>query len=342
MSSCIKIAIGVLARNEAERIGLLLGDLARQTLLSKPGLSIDVVVVANACSDGTADVARVALQKGFGNSNTRVVELAQAGKANAWNTFAHELLADDVDYVFFLDGDIRIQNEGDLQSIFEALKRSPDAVVAVDRSVKDLELEKPRGLAEWLIKKGTGTANDTRTAIAGALYCVRYAAIADIWMPLGLPGEDGFLRAMLLTSSFEHEEQLARHVFVADAYHVFESTRDARSVFAHNVRLAIGTAVNILLFWELRRVRASGQRISDYIRARNAANPAWVNDLVRERLRSSYFPLEPRFLLRRLRERNNWRSLGRLAIAVLGTGFDLAVFARATRLMRKGHGAGYW
>jgi glycosyltransferase involved in cell wall biosynthesis len=337
------VAIGVLARNESDRIGLLLKDVASQTLLRSANLSVRLVVVANGCSDTTAEVARAALEHdGFRNVATQVIEIAKPGKANAWNEFVHNILSANVEYVFFLDGDIRIPGEADLLRILDALKSSPHAVVAVDRSVKDLELEEPSGLSEWLIKKGTGTANDTTIAIAGALYCVRYAAIADIWMPLGLPGEDGFLRAMLLTSSFQHEEQMERHVFVKDAFHVFESTRDAKSVFRHNVRLAIGTAINILLFWELRRVRASGQRVSEYVRSRNAADPAWVNDLVRERLRSSYFPLEPKFLLRRLRQGRNWTSLKRFGVGLFGTAFDLAVFVEATRLMRRGAGAGYW
>ena len=44
-------------------------------------------------------------------------------------------------------------------------------------------------------------------------------------MPIGLPGEDGFLRAMILTSNFTKEENLDRLVFVEGARHIFESER---------------------------------------------------------------------------------------------------------------------
>lgn len=344
----LKLGVAILARNEAGQIGRLIEDLGEQTLLGDERLSIEIFVVANGCTDRTAEVARRALAAGpFARDRitTSVHELAQAGKANAWNELVHRIAPEDTDYMFFLDADVRIPDQHSLEAVFDRLESSTTAVVAVDRSVKDIELEEPRGLVEHLIKVATGTAEDTQTAIAGACYCVRHAEARKIWMPIGIPGEDGFLRAMLLTSSFAHDEQLDRHVFVGEAYHVFESLRDVRSVIRHNVRLAIGTTINILLFWRLRELRAEGRDVTEYIRARNATDPGWVNDLIRERLKTSFFPLEKRFLLRRLRrvaggpER---RSPAKWAIALLGTAFDAIVFLKATRLMRKGAGAGYW
>jgi glycosyltransferase involved in cell wall biosynthesis len=337
------VTIGVLARNEAARIGDLLDDVARQTLLSAPDIDIAIVVVANGCSDRTAEVARVRFGDGrFAGVSTAVHELEKPGKSNAWNELVHSIASEGTDFLFFLDGDIRIPSENSMLLVVRALIDSSQAVVAVDRSVKDLELEHPKRFSEWLIKKGTGTANDTRQAIAGAFYCVRYSAVAGIWLPIGLPGEDGFLRAMLLTSSFSHDEDMSLHVFVQNACHVFESLRDARSVIRHNVRLAIGTAINIALFGELRRVRAAGEDVAEYIRRRNQVDPAWVNELIARRLKTTYFPLQPRFLLRRLQQPRSWSSVRAFAVAVFGTAFDAVVFFEATRMMRRGTGAGHW
>jgi len=338
-----RVVIGVLARNEALRIGDLLRDVGRQTLLVAADFDISIAVVANGCSDRTAEVAREHFShRRFAGVTTAVQEVDIPGKSNAWNEFVHSVVPCDTDFVFLLDGDIRIPEENSMLLVLRSLADNREAVVAVDRSVKDLELEQPKGFTERLIKIATGTANDTRLAIAGAFYCARYSAIRGIWLPIGLPGEDGFLRAMLLTSSFTHEEDMSRHIFVEDAYHVFESLRDARSVLRHNVRLAIGTALNIALFGELRRLRAAGEDVAEYIRKRNSADPTWVNELIRRRLKASYFPLQPKWLLRRIQQRRSWRSATALAIAVLGTAFDLIVFAKATRLMRRGAGAGHW
>lgn len=347
----LNVCIGILARNEEERIGDLIADLGRQTLLtSAPLASVKIVVVANGCTDRTADVARRALaRRPFDQLRVSpsVYELARPGKSNAWNELVHRITPNSTDYIIFLDADIRIPERTALNLVLQRLMMSPKAVVAVDRSVKDIELEKPRGIVERLIKVATGTANDPRTAIAGACYCACFSEVRRIWMPIGLPGEDGFVRAMLLTSNFGHEEQLQRLVFVEDAYHVFESIRDFGGIVRHNVRLAIGTAVNILLFWHFMQLRKEKKfDVAEYVCARNASDPGWVNSLMRERLSTSYFPLEPRFLLRRLQTVGSsparQRSPKAWAVALLGTGFDLIVFLKATMLMRKGAGAGYW
>jgi glycosyltransferase involved in cell wall biosynthesis len=345
----LTVSVGILARNEEAGIAQLIEDLGEQSLLTDGRISVHVHVVANGCTDRTADAARRAFAAPpFVNleAGSSVHELERTGKSNAWNTFVHEVVPESSDYLLFLDGDIRIPDRNSLKRVIERLTASPEAVVAVDRSVKDIELENPDGIVEKLIKLATGTAHDTRTAIAGACYCARFSEVRRIWMPIGLPGEDGFLRAMLLTSNFEHEERLERLVFVEDAYHVFESMRDLGGVIRHNVRLAIGTTVNILLFWHFMELRKKNLDIAEYVRARNVSDPDWVNDLTRDRLTTNYFPLEPRFLSRRLRgvmsRPARQRSAKTWAVALLGTGFDLVVFLKATLLMRKGAGAGYW
>ena len=123
---------------------------------------------------------------------------------------------------------------------------------AVDESVKDLSEKAHKTIIERLILAVSGTAHDNRTAIAGALYCVRYGILTKIWMPIGLPGEDGFLRAMILTENFTRDENLELIAFADGARHIFESERNIGGVFRHNIRLAIGTAINVLLFKHIR------------------------------------------------------------------------------------------
>lgn len=342
------VCLGILARNEAAGIAKLIADLGEQSLLLADSFDITIIVVANGCTDDTAKVAKTAFEAGPFARNavtTAVRDVARPGKSNAWNLLVHEFAPQESDFILFLDGDIRIPKKDTLELVIRKLTESPHAVVAVDRSVKDLSLERPVGIKERLIRAGTGTATDTRTAIAGALYCVRASELHDIWLPLGLPGEDGFLRAMLLTSSFSRQEDLSRIVYVGNAFHVFDSLRTVSDLVAHNVRLAIGTAINILLFHHLREIQAQGQRPGEYIRQRNEADSNWVNELLRERLKSHYFPLEGRFLLRRLRRarRAPVRRLPKLLpIVVLGTAFDVVVYLKATGLMRRGAGAGFW
>ncbi|BCB87357.1 glycosyltransferase family 2 protein [Phytohabitans suffuscus] len=66
------VSVIIAAHNESTVVGRCL------SALREGGADIDVTVVANGCTDGTAEVAR-------GYPGTRVVELAEAGKAGALN-----------------------------------------------------------------------------------------------------------------------------------------------------------------------------------------------------------------------------------------------------------------
>ena len=343
------VTIGILAHNEEDQIGTLIKDISRQTILNNPGLSIEIQIAANGCTDRTVTVAQTALAgDAFRRPNVRsfVHDYPEPGKSNAWNYMIHEFSSANSEYIIFLDADIRLPDDTTLQLLLESLVRSELALVAVDESVKDLALTPTLTPLERLILKATGTAHDTHKAIAGGCYCAKFSALREIWMPVGLPGEDGFLRAMLLTSSFTREEDLNRHLFVPGARHIFESERTISGVFRHNVRLAVGTAINVFLFHHFRRDLGRTPNLASYIQHRNAVDPKWINTLIAKEMRSKrYFILPTGFIWRRVKwfatfpTREQFR---RGPIFLLGFAFDLAVYLRANHLMRNGTGAGFW
>lgn len=345
----MKVCLGILARNEADRIGNLICDLVRQTLLTNDDVSIALYVVANGCTDKTAEVAQTTLVDIAFCTRGRLASvhhLSQAGKSNAWNEFIHNIVPQDTDCVFLIDADIRIPESEALQRMLDRLTSSKRAAVAVGGSVSDLSLRGANSVAEWLIKAGTGKANDPHSALSGAFYCARYAEVSKIWMPIGLPVENGFLRAMIMTSRFSETEEPERLVFVEGARHIFESEHSLRGVIRHNVRLAVGTALNVLLFKHLRKRFDEGIDLSQYIDSRNRQNSEWLNSLVEEALQqSTYFVIDKGIFLtrlgrlRRLHLRDQLKELPMLCVGLI---FDLILFLRANTVMRRGKAAGYW
>jgi glycosyltransferase involved in cell wall biosynthesis len=345
----MKVCLGILARNEADRILKLIADIARQTLLANNGVSIGLYVVANGCTDATAEVAEKGLSDiavAIRGSPASVYSLPRAGKANAWNEFIHTVVPPDTDYVFLLDADIRIPEREALQRMVDRLSSSERAVVAIGESVSHLSLRKAKSVAEWLIKAGTGTANDPHSALSGALYCARYGELVKIWMPIGLPVENGFLRAMIMTSRFSEAEDVERLVFVEGARHIFESECTVRGVFRHNVRLKLGTALNVLLFNYLRKLAAEGVDPAQYVYKRNLRDAAWLNSLAEEELRrSTYFGVYKGVLLARLSRLKRLRfkdQLKGLPMLCIGVVFDIILAVRANTLIRRGNAAGFW
>jgi glycosyltransferase involved in cell wall biosynthesis len=343
------ISVGILAHNEASDIGNLIRDLGSQSLLLNESLAIEIHVVANGCTDATVSVSRDALASQTfqrRHVSTFVHSVPRAGKSNAWNELIHKFTSPNTEIVFLLDADIRIPEETTFQLMLDRLIQAQNASIAVDESVKDLSLEAHKSIIESLILAASGTSHDTRTAIAGALYCARFEILKRIWMPIGLPGEDGFLRAVILTSNFTEDENLDHLVFVEGTRHIFESERRIRDVFRHNIRLAIGTAINVLLFRHLRQILSHNKNIAEYIKDRNAADQNWVNTLVADEIKSGkYFLIHSGFVFKRLRRLSSFPFLVQLRkapIFLMGFVFDVAIFFRANYLMRRGAGAGYW
>jgi glycosyltransferase involved in cell wall biosynthesis len=280
----MKIAIGIMAYNEERNIGATIHSLAEQTLFEIPEHDVAVHVVPNGCRDATAERAREALQPFSAKhprSRAEVNEVAQAGKANAWNHFVHGFSAPDAGALLLLDADIQFGERECLARVVEALVANPQAVVAVDLPLKDITAKKDLSLREQMSVSASRLQLAGAPKIAGSLYLARAAALRSFWMPLGLIVEDGFVKAMLLTDSFRQPEDTAAIVRAAGATHFFEAVTGFQAWFKHERRLVNGTAVNILLFSYVRDLVAKGKTPGEVIRVNNEANPTWVADLAK-------------------------------------------------------------
>ena len=280
----MKIAIGIMAYNEEKNIGGTISSLSDQTLFEMPDHAVAVHVVPNGCRDATADRAREALEV-FAKKHPRVGgqvnEVAEAGKANAWNHFVHGFSTPDAEALLLLDADIQFGERECLANVVDALVANPQAVVAVDLPLKDITAKENLSLREKMSVSASRLQVAGAPKIAGSLYFARAAALRSFWMPLGLIVEDGFVKAMLLTDSFRKPEDTGAIVRAAGATHYFEAVTGFQAWFKHERRLVNGTAVNILLFSFIRDLVQKGEIPGEVIRTNNESNPAWVADLAK-------------------------------------------------------------
>src|SRR3954463_6017535 len=111
------VSIGIIAWNEEEAIEATLHSLWQQSLfreLQKRELRSEVVIVANGCSDQTAETARrffsrVSQQEVTEAVECRVVEVSERGKNNSWNLFVHSFSSPNAACLILMDADIVIQ-----------------------------------------------------------------------------------------------------------------------------------------------------------------------------------------------------------------------------------------
>jgi hypothetical protein len=338
-----------MAHNEEKTINGLLSDLQGQTIFSLPSVECHVHVVANACKDQTARAARQGMDQLLEknpNALGIVHELAAAGKANAWNEFMHVLASKDSEFVILLDADIRLVDNGTLELLLKALRNDPSAHVSTDVPVRDISLKESKTLTDKIILALSASNRETTDAICGQLYCGRYSFLKKFVLPLGLPVEDGFLRAMVLTDGLEAGEKAGRIINVSQARHVYKSPSNPKDVFHHQVRIVLGTAINTELFAHLRNQMLGEPALDAYIRMRNQSEPDWINSVVADKIKTDgpYSMGLSTFKWRVLRF-ISLKPLQKLiyfpvylAILLL----DLLVFLRANWLLWKGSGAGFW
>lgn len=341
----LRVTVGVFAHNEAAGIAAMVAALSGQDIIRAPGLAVRIVILANGCTDATVAVARQAIAAT--TAPVEVVDLAQGGKSRTWNRFVHEIAGADADVLVFADADIEMPEPDTLSRLVRALVDRPGLWVANSRPVKDIAF-RPEGLRplDRLIAAAGGGLDDWRTAICGQLYAMPAPRARQFHLPVGLPVEDGFLRAMVLTDTltvaedFSRIDGAARHG-EADLFHVYASERSIPALIRHQIRIVIGSAINAACFAYLRRL-PEASRAPELARA--SGQDDWLPAVIRAELPrwpQGYVPVH--FLTKRLVRLWQGRApMRRLPVAIIGFFFDLIVYVAAQIRMARGAGSGFW
>ncbi len=346
----MKILIGILAWNEGSSIATTIKSLAGQTLLSKagPGFSVEIVVVPNGCTDRTAAVAAKALDdllKLHPAVHTRVEELAEGGKSQAWNALIHRFSPADADYHILLDADIELLTPGTLENLWAALEANPHAWISTDMPVKHLSRKPSLSLRDRILLAAGSMTQSAPGQLTGQLYCARSRALRRVVIPRGLIVDDGFLKQILCTDGYSGPVDNTRIVRAEDAGHVFECYTRFADIWNHQVRQAVGHTLYTCFTAALRRDWPE-RPIYEALRKRCAEDPDWLVREIREEIRRRGLWVMDRPSLwmrwRRVRFASGSARVRAFALALLAFPFDLAVFFASNARLRSGRVKGIW
>lgn len=335
MMAAVRVDIGLFAQNEGAGIVAMLAHLAGQDVFGS-GCDVQVHVLCNGCADDTVPRAQLEAPEGF-----RVHDLPEAGKSRTWNRFVHHIARRDADVVVFCDTGIRWPDAGAVGRLVDGVMARPDLHVLNSEPVKDIAVQGPRGLVQRLIAASAGGLDDWRRSICGQFYAMPGHAARRYLLPIGLPVEDGFLHAMVVTDRFTAADDNDRIDGLQGAWHIYPSERTLRGLIRHQTRLVVGSASNAAVF---RHLKAEGfERIAREL-SRAAADETWLPGVLRlrlPRLPYAYVPLH--FLVRRLGRRLPEQGvLARVGLTTIGVVFDAIVYLNAQMKMARGAGAGHW
>jgi hypothetical protein len=308
-----------------------------------------LIVVPNGCTDNTAAVTYqfVAEYKAErDNVVFSVKPLERGDKANAWNAFVHELSASDADVLVLLDADIEFGSKTVLETLLCGLERDEDAQAVTD--VPTARIHKSTGMLAALTSRvGTRAANSTNEyGIAGSCYAVRAGVLRRILIPPGLPVEDGFVRACIVTGGFKHPDLPTLVRVEPSVQHYYTPAATLSGLFHHQVRLILGTVINSVLFDILWRESSPGVSVATVVRERLEHDPNWVSAAL-----SAYVQRRGRWLIpmrivfrriRRLRDLPFGSRIWKWPLVSAATVFDVVVCFRANKLLRQGNAVGFW
>lgn len=343
----IHIDLAILAHNEEKSIPLLIEDLGKQSILALPDIDLRVEILANGCSDATveaAEKARLHLPPSIADRIT-VRDLEAPGKSRTMNWFLRNGLRPEAEFLFFMDGDIRLPSHGSMAAMVEQMRARPELQVFTSRPVKDIVYyDISAGFVTHAIAAGREGLTDFRRSIAGSLFLIRAPMARRLSLPVGLPVEDGFIRAMVLTEFLSQPEDLTRIDGDPKVFHLYESVRTAKELIRHQTRLVIGSSVNAALFRWLRR-KVSTHTEAERLLAEAARDDNWLQNVLAEELPCwpyGYVPFS--YITGRVARLFGRRpvSIRPLIMVFPGFALDLVVYVRASMHMMFRPSANHW
>jgi len=250
--------------------------------------------------------------------------------------------------MLLLDADIEFGELETIERTLCALREDKKAQVVVDRPLKDAVRRKKKSLLERIsLRQSRSEESSGAPRLAGSFYLARAAMLRQIWLPKGLPSEDGFIRSMIVTNCFRaapDEERIAR---AEGASHYFETLVSPRRILAHELRVTIGTAINCYLAWDLLLFATDPEGPGAGITIRNwtRQDERWVQKVVSNAVANRGWWVLPRgMLLRRFApvRRPGGFKLRRAALCALTFAIDLPILLTANRVLKKNKGLGFW
>lgn len=341
----IQVDIGVFVYNEEKNIARMIHELSKQDILEDERYSVNIYLLANGCKDNSVSIAINVIEKLKLNDLIQVVNFREGGKSRTWNKFVHQISRKDVDYLIFADCDIYFTQTNILNSLCEKLLSNSNLCAASSRPLKDLAFtEQPLSLIDRVILASSGGLNDWRRSICGQLYITRADVAKNIYMPIGLPVEDGFMRAMIVTDGFQSQAELTKIEGDENIFHIYESERTINALIKHQSRIVIGSAINAIIYKHINSFQTCEKQ---NILKEASQDELWLKDLIQDELPKWPYGWVPfSFLTKRLsravEEPRLFNTPKKIIMLLLGLIFDTVIYFLSQYKMIRGSGAGYW
>jgi glycosyltransferase involved in cell wall biosynthesis len=354
----IRVAIGIVARNEESGIGAMLHSLFEQSIFSelkRRGWKCEILCLANGCTDRTVAVVREIFQAQARRHaerkaiHARVFEIRERGKINAWNQFVHGLSAAAARFLFLMDSDIHIHRRETLWNMLRALEEDAQAYIAVDRPCKHILFKRRKSLWNRVSLAASRLKATAEAQLCGQLYCIRAEIARQIYLPRDLSAcEDGFIKTLVCTDFLTRPSSSRRIRLAEGAEHTFEAYASPAALIKNQKRQIMGqTIVHVLVDGYLKsRPLSERERLAETLWNKDRTDPPWLKRLIDQHLRKTRFwwdlyPGLSNGALRRLKRLALWERVACFPAALAGSSLALVSGLLAFAALKDGC-TDYW
>ena len=348
----MRISVGILAHNEADRIADTVRALLKQTIfrdtLGANLAHVELICLLNGCTDNTAAVTAAVIREApqMPHLNYIVHEISRAGKGLAWNEYVHVASDPLAEILVFIDADVCFVEADTIERLICCIRQCPEVQVATDVPLK-LSPAGEKKFWGYRISRAASVQKlgAARHAICGQLYCGRSEILRSIWLPQALPVEDGFLGAVVKTDGLTRPPVDETILRVDQARHYYKPEYGFRAYLRHEARIVAGSVINSWLFDSLPRA-SEGGHVGAVVRDLNQDDPEWVQKEISAQIRRSGRWLIPlHFMLWRLdplKDQPFFRRIKMLPVALAATLANALVCLRANAILRSEGAARHW
>lgn len=346
-----------MAWNEEDSIRATLESLFRQSIFEKlaaRGRRCEIICIANGCTDATVEVAERAfaqLTREHAHPQaiaTRVVNIVEPGRSNAWNCFVHELSAREAGFICLMDADIIFKERDTIHSLVHTLENNAHAAVSTGRHYKDIAFKKNKTLLDRVSLATSSMTGTIAGGFTGQLYCMRAEVIRNIRLPRDLvANDDGFMKAVVCTKSLTREADTTRIVRAPDAAIIYEAYVSVREVLNNQKRQMMGqTTVHVLLEYLKSLPVEARAHLAETIAELERKDPDWFKKLNAQHMQNAHhfwqlFPGILTFRFKRLAKLPGLKKITHAPAALVGFVVTMVACWRGYRLMKSGTAA-YW
>lgn len=353
----VVLSIGMMAWNEEDSICTTLESLFRQSVFEKLCArheQVEILVLANGCTDRTVAVSRALFERmerehewrdGF---TARVIDIPEPGRNNAWNRFVHEFSAVETKFIALMDADIVFHHRDTIFNLMATMERRPTVWATSGRQCKDLMFKERKTLMEHISLRTSEMTGTIDGRISGQLYCLRAEVARKLYLPRDLSAnDDGWFKAAICTDFFTRPLNPGRITTAPDAAHIYEAYIRVKDILNNQKRQMIGqTGVHVLVEHFKRLPLHERANPAETLKRLEARDPDWLKRLIGEHVRArpffwQLFPGLLTFRFRRCFRLPGLKKFTSLPAAFAGFVVTVVACSRAHRALRKGM-TQYW